>query len=266
MIVSDSGVASYGVAHPAFAGYVARISDTEEIGSVLSVPMDEVVRRFGGMAEERGDYRYAPGKWSTKEGNLDILDIYGRMLAGLERYDEALAVQRRAHEMDPLEHRLDWVTTLLRAGRDEEALEGALRVVDLEPHLAHGRATLGWAYLRLGRTEEGLAELQRAVSLAPGNTMFQAQLGQALGLSGDIPGARRILEELEVLSSRRYVSPYHLAYVYTGLGEHERAVDCLERAYDERAGALYSIRGSFLFRPLHGRPRFTALLAKMNLA
>lgn len=228
--------------------------------------MDEVVRRFGGMAEERGDYRYAPGKWSTKEGNLDILDIYGRMLAGLERYDEALAVQRRAHEMDPLEHRLDWVTTLLRAGRDEEALEGALRVVDLEPHLAHGRATLGWAYLRLGRTEEGLAELQRAVSLAPGNTMFQAQLGQALGLSGDIPGARRILEELEVLSSRRYVSPYHLAYVYTGLGEHERAVDCLERAYDERAGALYSIRGSFLFRPLHGRPRFTALLAKMNLA
>jgi hypothetical protein len=52
---------------PAFAGYVARISDTEEIGSVLSAQMDEVVRRFGGIAEERGDYRYAPGKWSIKE-------------------------------------------------------------------------------------------------------------------------------------------------------------------------------------------------------
>jgi len=188
------------------------------------------------------------------------------MLAGLERYEEALVVQRRAHEMDPLEHRLDWVTTLLRAGRSEEALEGALRIVDLEPHLAHGRATLGWAYLHLGRTEEGLAELQRAVQLAPGNTMFLAQLGQALGLAGDMSGAGRVAQELEELSSSRYVSPYHLAYVYTGLGEHDKAVDCLERAYDERAGALYSIRGSFLFRPLHGHSRFTALLAKMNLA
>jgi len=52
---------------PAFAGYVARISDTEEIGSVLSVQMNEVVRRFGSIAEERSDYRYVPGKWSVKE-------------------------------------------------------------------------------------------------------------------------------------------------------------------------------------------------------
>jgi len=65
---------------------------------------------------------------------------------------------------------------------------------------------------------------------------------------------------------QRYVSPYHLAYVYTGLGDHERALDLLERAYEERAGSVYGVKGSFLFTTLRSHPRFEALLGKMNLA
>ena len=45
----------------------------------------------------------------------DALDVYGRMLAGLERYDEALELQERAHELDPMQYRLDRLSTLLRA-------------------------------------------------------------------------------------------------------------------------------------------------------
>jgi hypothetical protein len=54
--------------------------------------------------------------------------------------------------------------------------------------------------------------------------------------------------------------------VYTGLGEHERALDLLEQAYAERSGAINGIGGSFLLAPLRPYPRFKALLAKMNLA
>jgi hypothetical protein len=85
-------------------------------------------------------------------------------------------------------------------------------------------------------------------------------------MTGDTDEARVVLRRLEELAERRYVSPYHLAYVYTGLGERDRAIDNLERAYVQRTGAVYGIKGSFLFRPLHGHPRFTALLARMNLA
>ena len=56
-----------------------------------------------------------------------------------------------------------------------------------------------------------------------------------------------------------------MAYVYTGLGEHERALDWLERAYEERAGGVFGLKGSFLFAPLRSHPRFKALLRKMNL-
>jgi Tfp pilus assembly protein PilF len=93
-----------------------------------------------------------------------------------------------------------------------------------------------------------------------------AQLGQAYALAGRVDQAREVLHTLEDRARSTYVSPHHLAFVYTGLGEHELALELLEQAYDERAGAINGIRGSFLFVPLRAYPRFTALLEKMNLA
>ena len=85
-------------------------------------------------------------------------------------------------------------------------------------------------------------------------------------MTGQVGQAEQVLRELQDLAARHYVSPYHMAYVYTGLGEHDRAMDCLEQAYDERGGGLYGIKGSFLFRDLRSHPRFKALLSRMNLA
>ena len=198
--------------------------------------------------------------------SADTLDLYGRMLGAVGRHDEALAAQRRAFELDPLVHRADVATTLLRAGRYDEALQVAARAVALSPEYDRATATLAWAYLLKGMYEDGLAALQRAAELSPGNTIWQAQLGQAWGLAGRIDEARAVLKQLEELSHGTYVSPYHFAYVHTGLGERDRALDWLERAFEERAGAIYGIKHSFLFTTLRSEPRFTALLRKMNLA
>ena len=78
--------------------------------------------------------------------------------------------------------------------------------------------------------------------------------------------AREVLRRLEEWSQREYVTPYYFAYVHTGLGEYDKAIDCLEQALAERSGGLYGIKASFLFAPLRGHPRFTALLKKLNLA
>ena len=193
--------------------------------------------------------------------------VYGLMLSALERYDEAIAAQRRAQELDPLTavHPSDIASTLLRADRYDEAMKEAKRLIEMQPDFATGHSTLGWAYVKKGRCEEGLAELEKAVALNPGNTMLLAQLGQAYALAGKVGEARDVLLQLEELSRQRYVPPYHMAYVYTGLGEHDTAIDALEQAYEERAGGVYGIKGSFLFTTLRSHPRFKALLRKMNL-
>ena len=43
--------------------------------------------------------------------------------------------------------------------------------------------------------------------------------------------ASEVLEELMNLSKRRYVDGYHLAIVHLGLGDHQKAIDRLEKAF-----------------------------------
>jgi tetratricopeptide (TPR) repeat protein len=234
-------------------------SDLGEAHSVLGLL--KLIHDFDWAGAER-EFKLA---LQLNPGGADIYDHYGWMCAALERFDEALALAKRAQELDPLAHRSDFANTLIRAGRHQEALEAALRGVEFEPNHGRTRSTLGWAYLKNGLIREGLAELERAVALVPGNSLYLAQLGEAYGQVGQLAKAREVLHQLKQRGQEGYVSPYHLAYVYTGLGEADRAMDFLERAYEERAGSVYGIKGSYLFKSLHSHPRFQALLRKMNL-
>ena len=197
--------------------------------------------------------------------NADALDLYGRLCSALGRHDEAIALVERARELDPLAHRMDVATVLLRAGRHDDALALAQNAVEVDPDLDRAVATLGWAYLLRGQKDEGLAQLERAVSLSPGNTMWLGQLGAAYGVAGKATKAKVILREIEVRAKSAYVSPYHLAYARMGVGDVERALDYLERAVSERGGPTYGIKSSFLFIPLRAHPRFRALLRTMKL-
>jgi TolB-like protein/Tfp pilus assembly protein PilF len=196
----------------------------------------------------------------------DTYGLYGRFCAALGRFDEAIALHRRAKELDPLAHRMDGITTLLRAGRYDEAVVAGEAELEIDPDYDRALATLGWAYMFVGRQDEAVAMLERAVSVAPGNTFWLGQLGQAYAMTARVEQARAILRDLEERAENRYVSPYHFAYIYTGLGDFERAMDWLERAVAERTGPTYAIKSSFLLKPLQPHPRFRALLRQMDLA
>lgn len=282
-IAADSGYAM------AYVGIAEGFTELAETGGTVA---DEAFRRAKPavlkaleLDEELGEAHAALGyirfvseyDWEGAEvefkraleltpGNSDIYDLYARMCSALERHDEAIAMLSRAQELDPLVHRVDLATAYLRAGRYDEALDSAQRAIELDPQYARAHATVGWGFVKTGRFAEGIASLQAAVALAPGETTWLAQLGQVYGTAGQMERAREIFRQLEDESARRYVSPYHLAYVHIGLGEFEQAIDCLERAHENRSGAVYGIKGSFLFTALHSHPRFTALLRKMNLA
>ena len=221
----------------------------------------KMVREFDWAGAER-EFKRA---LELSPSDDDTYDLYGRLCASLGRHDEAVALQRRAQELDPNAHRMDMVTALLRAGRYDEAAVEAKDAADLEPGYDRARATLGWAYFLSGKKDEGLAELEEAVAISPGNTMWLGQLGEAHAMAGNTTKAREILGRLEERARVGFVSPYHIAYVYTGLGEFDRALDWLERAVAERTGPAYSIKGSFLLTRLHGHPRFRALLRQMKL-
>ncbi len=195
----------------------------------------------------------------------DAFDLYGRMCAGLERYDDAIALLERAQELDPIAHRVDIATALLRAGRYDQATQRAQEAAELDPDQSRAQATLGWAHFLSGRESEGLAHLERAVETSGRNSLWLGQLGQAYGLLGRKEKAEEVLHELETQSQAGYVSPYHFVYVHVGLGDLERAMDRVEQVVDERSGPVYGIKGSFLLAPLHQHPRFQAIMRRIHL-
>lgn len=83
------------------------------------------------------------------------------------------------------------------------------------------------------------------------------------------PAAKReawqIVNKLKVMSQRVYVSPLHMALVYTGLGERDRALVWLERAYKDRSNFMSRLKVDPRFDPLRSDPRFQNLLRRMNL-
>ena len=195
-----------------------------------------------------------------------VHDHYGWLCASLERYDDAVREVRLAHELDPLIIQSDIATTLLRAGRIEETIKEARRALQADPEAPRCHSALGWALILHGENAAGIAALEHAVALTSGATMFLSQLGEAYALTGSTERARQILGQLRERATLEFVSPYHFAYVHAGLGEADAAIDCLERAFERRSGAIYGIKGSFLFKNLRGHPRFESLLRRMNLA
>ena len=262
--LAEHGAMAPTLAHPrAESAVVEALRIDPELGAAHCTRGHlRTVREFDWTGAER-DFKRA---LELSPSYADAYDLYGRLCSAQERFDEALTLLRRAQELDPLAHRIDIATTLIRAGRYDEAIVRARDATDVDPGHARAWATLGWALFLAGQRVNGLASLERAVAVAPDSTLWLSQLAEAYGLNGEKGKARDILRQVKELSRTTYVSPYQYVYVYTGLGEYDRALDFLERAVAERGGPAYAIKGSFLLKPLREHPRFQALLRQMHLA
>lgn len=123
---------------------------------------------------------------------------------------------------------------------------------------------MGQAYDLKGSYDEAIVAYRKAIDLSERTTNIMGLLGHAYAASGKRGEALKIVKELKETSTRRYVSPYDLALVYTGLGDKDNAINQLNRAYEERAGWIIALKVEPMFDPLRSDARFTDLLRKMN--
>jgi len=180
--------------------------------------------------------------------------------------DEAYREATQALELDPLSLPANGdVGQILHLTRQyDRAIEQYRKTLELEPNRDRAHLWLGWAYERKGMYEEASTEFLRARSLAPDNMEAQAALGCIYALSGKTDEARTILAELRELSSRRYVSPYHMALVHLSLGEKAEGYEWLDRAYQECAEWMIYLSVDPRFDGLRAEPRFKELLRRIG--
>ena len=77
---------------PALGEYIASIGDDEDVLAVLGQQLDEILVRLRAVPSSRGDFRYAPGKWSLKDviGHLaDTERVFAYRALSIARSDPA---------------------------------------------------------------------------------------------------------------------------------------------------------------------------------
>jgi Flp pilus assembly protein TadD len=149
--------------------------------------------------------------------------------------------------------------------RDAAAEEQLRRTLELDPGFAYARLVLGFSLQQQGRLEEAVAELALASSLAPDNAAMQAALGQALAWAGRREEARQVLALLEERARREPVEATLFAFLWTALGESDRALDLLEAACDEGARFVAFLATWWIYDPLRSHPRWPALLQRAGM-
>lgn len=94
---------------------------------------------------------------------------------------------------------------------------------------------------------------------------MKAESAHTRALSGDSKKSQEELQKLIELRSQNYLSAYHIAAIYVGLKDKDRAFEWLETAFQERADWMAFIKVDPRFDSLHSDPRFVDLLRRMNL-
>ena len=92
-----------------------------------------------------------------------------------------------------------------------------------------------------------------------------ALLVHALAASGNREEALSALSRLEDRARQQPVAPDYLALAHTGLGDIDRAFECLENALEERCWYLAFLKVDPAFAPLRSDPRYSELLTRIGL-
>jgi tetratricopeptide (TPR) repeat protein len=232
-------------------------------------------------AELAGALAYGEWDWNGAEeefqkaitlnsGDPVILQIYGQFLVYMGLFEEGIAKLRKAVEIDPisLPRNMFLGFSLHLAGRYDESIQQLKKTIELYPNSAYAHYFLSWPYFRKSMRTKALAEVKKAIAIGGRQPMFLVNLGRNYVATGEKDMALEILDELKDMSKQEYVAPTLFVWFYIALGQIDKAIIWLEKAYEERDhGLIYLnvippvLRG---YDALRSDPRYLNLLRRMN--
>ena len=190
---------------------------------------------------------------------------YTWFLVAMGRYEDAADQIRQAQMIDPgsLVHNTTVGLPYYYLGRYEQAIKQFRGTLEIEPGYQIARYYLASALVHAGRPEAAVSEFETMVAASPMQQAI-ALLGYCYAVSGRDEEARGMLSRLDELERHRFVAAYVRAFVHLGLGERDRALEQLERAYDEHEPWVVFLNVDPFFRGLRGEPRYERLLERLQ--
>jgi eukaryotic-like serine/threonine-protein kinase len=192
---------------------------------------------------------------------------YSIHLSLQERHQEALTEINRAYDLDPfsLSINLDIGAIYLNARQFDKAIKQFHKVLEMNPDFFQAYNFMADAYEEKGMYEEAAGALEKLIIHRGGSAERAASLRNGYKMSG----ARGYFQEKLNLQMGRWKQQqegaFEIAEIHISLGEQDRALEWLEKAYEKRDSSLVNIRVSPQFDVLRSDPRFQDLLRRVGL-
>lgn len=187
--------------------------------------------------------------------------------AELGRIDEALAAMQQAQRLDPrsliIQAAIGWINYLGR--RFDPAIDQLGATLKIDADFVPARLWLGQALEAARRPAEAIEHTLHVRQLAGVAPTGLGELARTYAAAGRTKEARSALADLLGVARARYVEADLIARVYEALGDEDRALEWLERGFDERAVKMVLIGVDPQFDRLRDNPRFQDLLRRLRL-
>jgi tetratricopeptide (TPR) repeat protein len=192
---------------------------------------------------------------------------YSDLLRETGRTEQAAELIRRSRALLPALPQLasKEAEIHLDFGRADAAVAAAHAALQLNRSYTRAYIPLGMAEETKGDTRSALTRYEYALSIDPLDRRALPAYGYLLARMGQTAKARDVVQRLEQINVTRRNCAFQVAMVFAGLGEDERALDWLERAWRTRQSHFPFAVVEPRFRALRNHPRFQELLAKAGL-
>lgn len=190
--------------------------------------------------------------------------LRAKILATLQRHDEAIQTERKALELNPFARPWGLVYVLRNARQYDAAISEARARLESAPTDVVLLWLLEACYRSQGRESEAVKTAQR-ISRLDGDTDGSATLARAFQEGGYRAVVLRWLTDWENRSKRGYVSPVFLAGLTAQLGERERTLALIEQGYEEHSPLLLELQFDPAYDFLHGEARYRSIVKKVGL-
>jgi serine/threonine protein kinase/tetratricopeptide (TPR) repeat protein len=192
---------------------------------------------------------------------------YAEYVMTMGRQVESIELMKKGQELEPLSPiknaAVGWALYMDR--RNDDAIEELRRGVEFEPNFPITYWVLGLVLRKMGRFELAIAEGEKGVTLSGGSPLLRAALAQTFGTARRREEAIQILDDLTKLAKQKYVPSYFFAGIHIGLEEDDRAIEYLEKSYEERSHWLIYLHLDPSMDGLRSNPRFQDVLRRIGL-
>ncbi|MEO8380827.1 MAG: protein kinase [Acidobacteriota bacterium] len=192
-------------------------------------------------------------------------DGYAMLLSARGRFDEAVEQISKAGELDPLS-----LIIAVHAGwpayvaRDyESAIRRFRKALELDENFIPAHGWLGMALGQQRRYSEAIDAFHRALEVDR-IPILKTMLAHTHAIAGQRREALALLEELQVERQQRYISPYDIAIVHTGLGDIPAALAQLRAAVEDRSAWMVFLNVDPRLDSLRDEPAFRELALQLH--